>query len=104
MEGNQNQGGLDMGWVPFEACPEGSPVEIIQADWGPLWVERDLSSGDIWMNGTMRFVDNATPIENTTVDLYLVLTNHTGNVPGGAAVTEHLVASGTTDELSLIHI
>jgi len=98
MEGNQNQGGLDMGWVPFEACPEGSPVEIIQADWGPLWVERDLSSGDIWMNGTMRFVDNATPIENTTVDLYLVLTNHTGNVPGGAAVTEHLVASGTTDE------
>ena len=97
METNQNQGGLDMGWVPFEACPLASPVEIVQQDWGPLWIERNLSSGDIWMNGTLRFVDNATPAENITIDMYLVLPNQTGNVPGGAAVSEHLVASGTTD-------
>lgn len=97
METNQNQGGLDMGWVPFEACPAPAPLEVTQQDWGPLWVERDHSSGDIWMNGTLLFVDNATPAENVSLDLYLVQTNQTGNVPGGAALSEHLVASGTTD-------
>ena len=97
MEANQNQGGLDMGWIPFEACPNSAPVEIVQQDWGPLWYERDLSSGDIWMNGTLQFVDNATPAENISIDMYLVLTNETANVPGAAAVSEHLVASGVTD-------
>ena len=97
METNQNQGGLDMGWVPFEACPAPAPLEVTQQDWGPLWVERDHSSGDIWMNGTLLFVDNATPAENVSLDLYLVQTNQTENIPGGAALSEHLVASGTTD-------
>ncbi|RTZ94189.1 MAG: hypothetical protein DSY41_03885, partial [Candidatus Poseidoniales archaeon] len=98
LETNQNQGGLDMGWIPFEACPEAAAVEVVDEEWGPTWVERDLSTGTIWLNGTLQFVDNATPAENISMNLYLVKSNETANVPGSAAVSQHLVANGTTDQ------
>jgi len=98
LETNQNQGGLDMGWIPFEACPEAAAVEVVNEEWGPTWVERDLSTGTIWLNGTLQFVDNATPAENISMNLYLVKSNETANVPGSAAVSQHLVANGTTDQ------
>ena len=98
LETNQNQGGLDMGWIPFEACPEAAAVEVVDEEWGPTWVERDLSTGTIWLNGTLQFVDNATPAENISMNLYLVKSNETANVPGSAAVSQHLIANGTTDQ------
>ena len=97
LETNQNQGGLDMGWIPFEACPPMATLEVIDVDWGPTWVERNLSTGDIWLNGTLQFADNGTAAENVTMYLYLVRSNDTGDVPGNAALSEHLVDNGTTD-------
>ena len=97
LETNQNQGGLDMGWIPFEACPPMATLEVVDVDWGPSWVERNLSTGDIWLNGTLRFADNGTVAENISMNLYLVRSNDTGAVPGNAALSEHLVDNGTTD-------
>ena len=97
LETNQNQGGLDMGWIPFEACPPMAELEVVDLDWGPTWVERNLSTGDIWLNGTLQFADNETAAENVTMYLYLVRSNDTGDVPGSAALSEHLVDNGTTD-------
>ena len=97
LETNQNQGGLDMGWIPFEACPPMAAVEVVDEEWGPTWFERDMSSGDIWLNGTLQFVEISTGAANISLYLYLVKSNDTGNVPGSAAVSEHLVANGTTD-------
>ncbi len=97
LETNQNQGGLDMGWIPFEACPPMATLEVVDVDWGPSWVERNLSTGDIWLNGTLKFADNGTVAENISMNLYLVRSNDTGDVPGNAALSEHLVDNGTTD-------
>ena len=97
LETNQNQGGLDMGWIPFEACPPMAALEVVDEDWGPNWFERNMSSGDIWLNGTLQFVENSTGAANISIYMYLVKSNDTGNVPGSAAVSEHLVANGTTD-------
>ena len=60
-------------------------------------MERNLSTGDIWLNGTLQFADNGTAAENVTMYLYLVRSNDTGDVPGNAALSEHLVDNGTTD-------
>ncbi len=98
LETNANQGGLDMGWVPFEACPPAAAIEVVDEEWGPTWVERDHSSGSIWLNGTLRFVENMSAADNITLNLYLVRSNQTANVPGSAAVSHHLVANGTTDQ------
>ena len=98
LETNANQGGLDMGWVPFEACPSAAAIEVVDEEWGPTWVERDHSSGSIWLNGTLRFVENMSAADNITLNLYLVKSNQTANVPGSAAVSHHLVANGTTDQ------
>ena len=97
LSANQNQGGLDLGWVPFEACPPMAQIEVVNEEWGPTWVERNLSTGDIWLNGTLQFTENSTPIQNVSMNLYLVYSNETENVPGSAAIQRHLVATGTTD-------
>ena len=72
-------------------------IEVVNEEWGPTWVERNLSTGDIWLNGTLQFTENSTPIQNVSMHLYLVYSNETGNVPGSAAIQRHLVATGTTD-------
>jgi len=97
MQTNQNQGNVTLGWVPFEACPPQNLVEVVDEEWGPNTFDRDLSGGDIWLNGTLRFVNNLTLAENVSLNLYLVTDNETNLVPGSAAKSEHLVASGSTD-------
>lgn len=97
MQTNQNQGNVTLGWVPFEACPPQALVEVTDEQWGPSTFDRDLTSGDIWLNGTLQFVDNATLAENVSITLYLVPGNDTNLVPGSAAKPMHLVANGSTD-------
>ena len=97
MQTNQNQGNVTLGWVPFEACPPQALVEVIDEEWGPSTFDRDLTSGDIWLNGTLKFIDNATLAENVSISLYLVPGNDTALVPGSAATSNHLVANGSTD-------
>ena len=97
MQTNQNQGNVTLGWVPFEACPPQALLEVVDEEWGPSTFDRDLTSGDIWLNGTLQFVDNATLAENVSINLYLVTGNDTSLVPGSAATSNHLVANGSTD-------
>ena len=97
LQTNANQGELDLGWVPFEACPEMSVVEVVNETWSPDSYERDYSSGNITLNGTLQFSSNASVIEGITLDLYLVPSNDTANVPGGAATPSHLIGTVTTN-------
>ncbi|MBK39566.1 MAG: hypothetical protein CMB50_05015 [Euryarchaeota archaeon] len=63
---------LDMGWIPLDPCPAAAPTQIVNETWEPLTVHRNLSTGNIWLNGTLEFTDNNTPIDNHTVRLYLM--------------------------------
>ena len=63
LQTNQNLGDADLGWIPFEACPPMSIVEVSDETWGPLSVDRDLTGDSIWMNGTLRFSDNQTAVD-----------------------------------------
>ena len=98
MQTNQNQGNVTLGWVPFEACPPQNLLEVVDEEWGPSTFDRDLSGDDFWLNGTLRFVDNQTLAENVSLNLYLVPDNETSSVPGPAAKSDYLVATGTTDD------
>ena len=97
MQTNQNQGNVTLGWVPFEACPPQNILEVVDDEWGPNTFDRDLSGSDLWLNGTLRFVDNLTSAENVSINLYLVPGNETDLVPGSAANSDYLVATGSTD-------
>ena len=77
MQTNQNQGNVTLGWVPFEACPPQNILEVVDDEWGPNTFDRDLSGSDLWLNGTLRFVDNLTSAENVSLNLYLVPGNET---------------------------
>jgi len=99
LQTNQNQGELDLGWVPFEACPPMSLVEVVNETWGPSEIERNLSKGEtILVEGTLRFADNSTAAENVTLLMYLVEPDDADDVPGRSAVARHLVANTTTGE------
>ena len=98
LQTNQNQGELDLGWIPFEACPSISEVAVNVESWGPTVVERNTTTSDsIWVEGTLEFVDNQTLVENISLSMYLVEPSKSGEVPGSAAIEEHMVAIVTTD-------
>jgi len=101
LQTNANQGELDLGWIPFEACPDVSVVEVVDEIWSPDSLERDYSSGNISLNGTLQFVSNSSSIEGITLELYLVPDNETVNVPGSAALATRLIGTTTTDSEGL---
>jgi len=99
LQTNQNQGDLDIGWVPFEACPPMSVVEVANENWGPTTIERNISFSDpIWIEGTLIFSENSTSASDITLSLYLVEPENSGFVPGSSAVEESLVATTITNE------
>ena len=98
LQTNQNQGELDMGWIPFEACPPMSEVTVNVESWGPTSIERNVSiSEEIWVQGTLLFSENQTLVENVSLSLYLVEPESSDNVPGSSAIPEHIVANVSTD-------
>ena len=98
LQTNANQGELDLGWIPFEACPDMSVVEVVNETWSPSSFERDNSTGNITLNGTLQFSGNSSAIEGHSIDLYLVPSNEIVNVPGSAATANHLIGTVTTNE------
>ena len=69
LQTNSNLGNADLGWIPFEACPSLSTVEVVDENWGPIWFERDLSSGNLSLDGVLRFTENQTSVGNITIDV-----------------------------------
>jgi len=90
---------LDMGWVPFDPCPAAAPTQIIGETWEPLTIHRNHSTGDIWLNGTLEFTDNNTPIENHSVRLYLMPPEEAANNPSLGATGQRQLGSGLTGSI-----
>ena len=98
LQTNQNQGNLDLGWIPFEACPPMSMVEVLDVSWSPDVLGRDLNIGqNISVQGTLQFVSNSSSVSDITLSLYLVSPLDISDIPGSAAIPEHLVATTISD-------
>lgn len=98
LQTNQNLGELDLGWIPFEACPDMSEVTVNVESWGPTHLDRNTSlSEEIWVAGILEFVENQTAAENVSISMYLVEPSLSQDLPGSAAIPEHMVANVTTD-------
>ena len=105
LQTNQNQGNLDLGWLPFEACPPMALVEVPDISWSPNNLERDLDKGDnISLEGTLKFSINASVAPNISLSLYLVSPLEINNVPGSAATPENLVASTVTNSEGIFNL
>ena len=92
-------GELDLGWIPFEACPEMSIVDVNIDSWGPNSIERNTSISDqIWVEGSLEFVNNGSSANDISVSMFLVKSDMSTDVPGSAAIQEHLVATVTTGQ------
>lgn len=89
-------GNTDMGWVPFEACPDAELLEIVNQSLTPLSWERN---GQTWFNvsGQLRYADNSTPVADQPLVAFFVPIGEVGNVPGIAATPERQIGSAFTD-------
>ncbi|MEC7142056.1 MAG: transglutaminase domain-containing protein, partial [Candidatus Thermoplasmatota archaeon] len=96
MQTNSALGNAEMGWVPFNACPPDEDVEILNAEWGPLFIERDGSSGQTYLNGTLVYSSNQSAVPGVVLDLYLVPLLSAGDVPGSAAQPSRQIGSAIT--------
>nr|AIF09074.1 transglutaminase domain-containing protein [uncultured marine group II/III euryarchaeote KM3_34_C09] len=68
---------LDMGWIPIDPCPPAEDVQFTNESVNPLTLERDLSSGLIYINGSLQFTNNSTGAVDALVNAYLVSANDT---------------------------
>jgi len=100
LETNQNQGNMDLGWVPFQACPDMSLVQLTtDIEMGPVSVDRNTTISDlIWFDSALVFSSNLTSAANITVSLYLVTPEDAPNIPGRSALSTHLVGTATTKD------
>ncbi|MGB2018506.1 MAG: transglutaminase-like domain-containing protein, partial [Candidatus Poseidoniaceae archaeon] len=89
-------GNTDLGWVPFEACPDPEALEIVNQSLSPLSWERN---GQTWFNvsGQLRYADNATPVTDQPLIAFLVPIGEVGNVPGIAGTPDRQIGLAFTD-------
>ena len=96
LEMSSSSGGDDLGWIPFDACPDPEEIEIVNLVWSPTTYDRE-GTAEVVVSGTLQYVDNATAIPNITLRGFVVNVGNAGNVPGGAATVGNLFGSIETD-------
>ena len=58
---NSGSGLVDLGWIPFDSCPQAENLTILNQSISPLTIDRNLA--DVFdFSGQFAFADNTTPI------------------------------------------
>ena len=96
LEMSAGSGGDDLGWVPFDACPEPEAIEIVNLTWSPTNYDRG-GSAEVVVTGTLQYTENTTAIPDITIRGFVVNSGDVNNVPGSAAVPGNLFGSIETD-------
>ena len=96
LEMSASSGGDDLGWIPFDACPEPEEIEIVNLTWSPTSYDRDGTT-DVAVSGVLQFTENSTAIPDITLIGFVVSVDDVGNVPGSAASAGNLFGTITTD-------
>ena len=86
-------GEVDLGWVPFDSCPNSENLTILNQSVSPLTIDRDLSD-TFDMSGQFVFADNSTPIGNYDLSAYLVPVSN----PQVELIEDMFIADVQTDE------
>jgi len=93
---NPGSGGLDLGWVPFNPCPEAEEMEIVNQTFTPQLFDRD-NQMELNVTGQIRFSENSTGAVNLEVQAYMVERGLASFVPGIGEDQLHLFGSATSD-------
>ena len=96
LEMNSGSGGDDLGWIPFDACPEPEDIEIVNMTWSPTEYERG-GSVEVVVTGTLQYTENTTAIPNISLRGFVVSAEDAGNVPGSAASLGNFFGQIETD-------
>ncbi|MEC7097555.1 MAG: transglutaminase domain-containing protein, partial [Candidatus Thermoplasmatota archaeon] len=68
---NSGSGLVDLGWIPFDSCPQAENLTILNQSISPLTIDRNLA--DVFdFSGQFAFADNTTPIADYDLLAYLV--------------------------------
>ena len=63
-------GSLDMGWVPFEACPPAATMEVVNLTASPLTWDRNGTT-QFNVTGQLRYADNQTVAAGETIEAFV---------------------------------
>lgn len=96
LEMSPGSGGDDLGWIPFDPCPDPEEIEVVNLTWSPSTYDRDGMT-EVNVSGTLQYVDNATAIPDVTLRGYVVSVSDIVNVPGSAALPDNLFGTIATD-------
>jgi len=86
---------LDLGWIPFDSCPEAEELEIVNQSLSPLTWDRNMSQ-NITLDGQFRYVENTTSISDIELKAYLIPIEDIDNVPGPGITASRLIGSVIT--------
>ena len=89
-------GGDDLGWIPFEACPDPEEIEVVNLTWTPTTFDRD-GSQEVTVSGTLQYVENGTGIPEIDLLGYVVSVFDVANIPGSAASGSNSIGNVLTD-------
>jgi len=93
---NAGAGSLDLGWVPFNPCPEAEQMEIVNQTISPQIFDRE-NIVEPNVTGQLRFAENSTAAINITVQAYMIERSFASFVPGVAEDQVHLIGTAETD-------
>jgi hypothetical protein len=96
LQQNSANGNTDLGWIPFDPCPDAEEIEIVNQTISSLTWTRDATQ-NINVTGQLRYAENGTPATDIPVLSYLVPVSEANLVPGPAGVTERLIEESITD-------
>tara|TARA_B110000459_G_scaffold203878_1_gene262401 strand:- start:2962 stop:11922 length:8961 start_codon:yes stop_codon:yes gene_type:complete len=96
LQQNSANGGTELGWIAFDACPAAEEIEIVNQTISSLVWDRD-GSATLNVTGQLRFAENGTPIPDLPMVGYLVPLAETAGVPGPAAIPNYELGAVITD-------
>jgi transglutaminase-like putative cysteine protease len=96
LQQNSANGNTDLGWIAFDPCPPAAEIEVVNQTISTLTWDRD-GSQNFTVTGQLRYTDNATPVANHVVSLYLVPNSQLSLVPGSGSGQDRLLQTIATD-------
>ena len=71
LQTNENLGGIDLGWQPFQACPPPPPLSLIEVVRTTGEHDRD-GSDQLFFEARLVYTENGTPVSDSPVNGHLI--------------------------------